>query len=164
MSKKTPTEKTRKKEQTTPSESKEETTTTTPPVELNEEQLPPTPTQPEPLTMENLKKEIDILAQVALQHADQIAALQEVFARKRRPVKSNGKIQILDKHTGQIYPSKNNAYQSLLKANELKELVDKGVFGEDPARNTFGWYALEREWPDRFEEVKPEKAETDGKP
>lgn len=53
-----------------------------------------------------------------------------------------------------MYPSKNNAYQTLLKSGELKDLVDKGVFGETPEKNTFGWYVLEREWPDRFEEVK----------
>ena len=75
----------------------------------------------------------------------------------KKPPVSNGKVQILDKQTGEIYPSKNNAYQTLLKSGDLKELVDKGVFGDNPAKNTFGWYALVRELPDRFEEVKPEE-------
>ena len=54
----------------------------------------------------------------------------------------NGKVQIRDKQTGTIYPSKNNAYQTLLKSGELKDLVDKGIFGDIPEKNTFGWYAL----------------------
>jgi hypothetical protein len=82
-----------------------------------------------------------------------IVHLQEAIARKRRPVASNGKVKILDKHTRTIYPSKNNAYQSLLKSGELEPLVDQGVFGPVPEKNTFGWYVLAREWPDRFEEV-----------
>ena len=77
------------------------------------------------------------------------------FRRKRKPPASNGKVQILDKQTGEIYRSKNNAYQTLLKSGELKDMVDKGVFGDIPQKNTFGWYALVRELPDRFEEVKP---------
>ena len=84
-----------------------------------------------------------------------MAELQETLARKRKPVASNGKVQILDKQTGEIYRSKNNAYQTLLKSGALKELVDKGIFGDIPQKNTFGWYALVRELPDRFEEVKP---------
>ena len=60
--------------------------------------------------------------------------------------------------TGEVYPSKNNAYQTLLKAGELKELVDKGIFGAVPEKNTFGWYALVRAWPDRFEEKKSEES------
>ncbi|MFC1871493.1 hypothetical protein ACFLYF_03740 [Chloroflexota bacterium] len=35
-------------------------------------------------------------------------------------------------------------------------MVDKGIFGDNPAKNTFGWYALVRELPDRFEEVATE--------
>ena len=83
--------------------------------------------------------------------------LQETLARKRKPVSSNGKVQIRDKETSTVYPSKNNAYQSLLKSGALKELVDKGLFGEVPEKNTFGWYTLVREWPDRFEEIPSEK-------
>ncbi len=52
-----------------------------------------------------------------------------------------------------------NAYQSLLKSGELKELVDKGVFGDVPEKNTFGWYALTRALPDRFEGIKPQTAD-----
>lgn len=106
-------------------------------------------------TLESLFEELQSLKQLAGEHTNLIAQLQETLARKRKPVSSNGKVQILDKQTGEIYPSKNNAYQTLLKSGELKDLVDKGVFGDIPAKNTFGWYALVRELPDRFEEVKP---------
>ena len=94
--------------------------------------------------------------QVVQEHSQQIAELLEALARKRKAV-PNGKVQIVDKKTGQIFPSKNNAYQTLLKSGDLKELVDKGIFGSDPVKNTFGWYALVRELPDRFEEVKSEQ-------
>lgn len=117
----------------------------------------PTPEQepestPTP-TIEQLHQEILTLKQLALEHSGMIVELQQAIARKRKPVASNGKIQIRDKQTGTVYPSKNNAYQSLLKAGELKSLVDKGLFGDVPEKNTFGWYVLAREWPDRFEEV-----------
>lgn len=118
----------------------------------------PQAAQPEePLTLESVQKELDILKELASDHAKQIASMQEALAKKRRPT-SNGKVQILDKLTGKIYPSKNSAYQTLLKAGELKELVDKGVFGPEPEKNTFGWYALVRAWPDRFEERKVEES------
>ncbi len=109
---------------------------------------PPTPSEPpdQPLTLESLHHEIQSLKST-------IAELQQTLARKRKPPVSNGKVQIRDKQTGQVYPSKNNAYQSLLKSGELKALVDKGVFGDIPEKNTFGWYVLNREWPERFEEV-----------
>jgi hypothetical protein len=106
-----------------------------------------------PLTLKQLHQELETLKQVVLEHSQLIAQLQETLAKKRRPVASNGKVQIRDKQTGTVYPSKNNAYRSLLKAGELKELVDKGIFGLVPEKNTFGWYALVREWPDRFEEI-----------
>ena len=102
----------------------------------------PTP----PLTLKYLHQELESLKQV-------MTELQEALARKRKPVQLNGKVQIRDKQTGTIYPSKNNAYQTLLKSDELKTLADKGILGPVPAKNTFGWYALVREWPDRFEEV-----------
>jgi len=108
---------------------------------------------PPPLTMKQLHQELETLKQVVGEHAQLIAQLQETLARKRKAVQSNGKVQIKDKQTGSVYPSKNNAYQSLLKSGELKSLVDKGLFGPDPEKNTFGWYTLQREWPDRFEEV-----------
>ncbi len=106
-------------------------------------------------TIESIYQELESLKQLVGEHAQLITQLQETLARKRKPVSSNGKVQILDKQTGQIFPSKNNAYQTLLKSGELKNLVDKGVFGDIPEKNTFGWYALVRELPDRFEEVKP---------
>jgi hypothetical protein len=109
--------------------------------------------QEEPLTLEGIQKELNSLKELVLSHSELIAALQEASTKKRKPT-SNGKIQILDKQTGEVYPSKNQAYQTLLKSGELKELVDKGVFGSEPEKNTFGWYALVRAWPDRFEEKK----------
>ena len=121
----------------------------------------PKPEEPQPEataipapTLESLFEELQSLKQLVGDHAQLITQLQETLARKRKPVSSNGKVQILDKQTGQVFPSKNNAYQTLLKSGELKDLVDKGVFGDIPEKNTFGWYALVRELPDRFEEVK----------
>ena len=121
-----------------------------------EEPQPEAPATPAP-TLENLFEELQSLKQLAEEHTNLIAQLQETLARKRKSVSSNGKVQILDKQTGEIFPSKNNAYQTLLKSGELKELVEKGVFGDIPQKNTFGWYALVRELPDRFEEVKAEE-------
>lgn len=112
--------------------------------------------QEEPLTLESIQKELNSLKELVLNHSEWITSLQDTLTRKRKPT-SNGKIQILDKITGEVYPSKNQAYQILLKAGELKELVDKGIFGSDPEKNTFGWYALVRAWPDRFEEKKVEE-------
>jgi len=122
------------------------------------EQGAPKREAPKTLNMTYLYSELQAVKQIVQEHGQQIADIQEVLARKRKP-KSNGKVQIRDKKTGKIYPSKNNAYQSLLKSGELKALVDKGVFGDNPVKNTFGWYALVREWPDRFEEVKAEQSE-----
>ena len=98
----------------------------TPQKELTTTSKPEKPSTPPPLTLKQLHQEIETI---------------------------NGKVQIKDTQTGAVYPSKNNAYQSLLKSGELKGLVDKGLFGPDPEKNTFGWYTLQREWPDRFEEV-----------
>ena len=108
------------------------------------------------LKLSDIQKEIESLKQTVLDHAQQIADLQARALPKRKPTR-NGKIQIRDKQTGKVYPSKNNAYQSLLKAGELKELVDKGIFGPEPEKNNFGWFALVRAWPDRFEEVREVK-------
>jgi len=134
------------------------------PEEPQPQETPPTESQPEPEApqpqleaiepkLSDIKLILDALAATVLDHTRQIAEIQEALARKRKPV-PNGKVQILDKQTGTVYRSKNNAYQTLLKSGELKELVDKGVFGDNPKKNTFGWYALVRELPDRFEEVK----------
>jgi len=125
-----------------------------------EPQPEPESPQPQPEAVEpklsDIKLILDALTATVLDHTRQIAELQEAMARKRKPV-PNGKVQIRDKKTGKTYPSKNNAYQTLLKSGDLKELVDKGIFGDNPAKNTFGWYALVREWPERFEEVPEEK-------
>ena len=99
----------------------------------------------------SLQDQWDLLRQQILEHGERIAHLETIRRRKAVP---NGKVKILDKMTGEVYHSKNGAYQTLLKAGELKELVDKGLFGSDPVKNTFGWYALVRAWPERFEEVK----------
>lgn len=110
---------------------------------------------PKSLNMVYLYSELQAVKQIIQEHGQQIGNIQEILARKRKPA-ANGKIQIKDRKTGKIYPSKNNCYQSLLKSGELKELVDKGVFGDNPGKNNFGWFALQREWPDRFGEVKTE--------
>lgn len=112
----------------------------------------PQPEKPKPLAY--LNQELQSLKHQVDEHANLMTQLQEILIRKRKPVASNGKVQIKDKQTGTVYRSKNNAYQSLLKSGALKDLVDKGVLGPDPQKNTFGWYTLVREWPDRFEEVK----------
>jgi len=114
---------------------------------------PELPSKPKPLTMSSLHSELDALRQVVDQQGLLIKQLMETPARQRKPPTSNGKIQIKDTKTGKIYPSKNNVYQSLLKTGELKELVDAGVFGPIPEKNSFGCYALFRAYPDRFVEV-----------
>jgi hypothetical protein len=111
-----------------------------------------------PLTLSSLHKEVETLRQAVQDHTQLIADLQGMIALKRKPT-LNSKIQIRDKATGKVYPSKNNCYQSLLRAGELKELVEKGIFGLQPEKNNFGWFALVRAWPDRFEEMKPEASE-----
>lgn len=117
----------------------------------------PQPEKPKPLTLASLKQELQSLRVVIDDHSSLMAQLQEIIIRKRKPVASNGKVQIKDKQTGTVYRSKNNAYQSLLKSGALKELVEKGVFGDVPEKNSFGWYTLVRQYPDRFEEIKPEE-------
>ena len=92
---------------------------------------------PAPITLEYLAAEIEALKLV-------IADLQQSISRKRRAPVTNSKVQILDTRTGAVYPSKNNAYQSLLKSGELNPLVKNGLFGDDPPHNTFGWYVLNR--------------------
>jgi hypothetical protein len=113
----------------------------------------PKPIPAKPFTLASLKTELEAIKQLVQGQSQKIADLEGALARKRRPTR-NGKVQIRDKQTGNVYPSKNNAYQSLLKSGELKELVDKGIFGPNPAKNNFGWFALVRAWPDRFEEIK----------
>jgi hypothetical protein len=114
---------------------------------------PEPPSKPKPLTMISLHNELEALRQTVGQQGALIAQLMETPVRQRKPPTSNGKVQIKDTVTGKIYPSKNNVYQSLLKAGELKDLVDKGIFGANPEKNSFGCYNLFRAWPNRFEEV-----------
>jgi len=114
---------------------------------------PEPPSKPKPLTLSSLHSELEALRLVVDQQAILIKQLLEAPVRQRKPPTSNGKVQIRDKQTGKIYPSKNNVYQSLLKAGELDDLVKQGVFGSDPAKNSFGCYNLFRAWPNRFEEV-----------
>jgi len=114
---------------------------------------PEPPSRPKPLTLISLHAELEALRETVGQQGALITQLLETPVKQRKPPASNGKIQIRDKQTGKIYPSKNNVYQSLLKAGELKELVDAGVFGPNPAKNSFGCYNLFRAWPNRFEEV-----------
>jgi len=107
--------------------------------------------EPEPFDMQ---KEILFMKAVILDLSAQMAEL--IASRKplRRPT-ANGKVQIKDNWTGKVYPSKNNVYQTLLKSGELDSLVKQGVFGPEPEKNTFGWYALQRAIPDRFEVIQP---------
>lgn len=114
--------------------------------------------KPKVLNLSIVQKEIEALKQVVQEHSEMMAELQEALARKRKPT-ANGRIEIKDKQTGKVYPSKNNCYQSLLKSGDLKDLVSKGIFGAEPEKNNFGWFALVRAWPDRFEEVKAEQTE-----
>ena len=140
-------------------------------VETPAETPTPEPEAKKPVipTLDSLQEELKLVKQVILEHNQQIIELQEMatelqdmVSRKRKPT-SNSKVQIKDKLTGRVYPSKNNAYQSLLKAGDLKELVDKGVFGSDPEKNTFGWYALKRALPDRFEEITDKESDEKAK-
>ena len=118
----------------------------------------PAPIKPKPLTMTSLHAEIEELRKIVEGQATLIKQLLEAPVRQRKPPTSNGKVQIKDTLTGKIYPSKNNVYQSLLKAGELDDLVKQGVFGSDPAKNSFGCYNLFRAWPNRFEEVHEEQS------
>jgi len=117
------------------------------------------PSKPKPLTLVSLKTDVDALNK-CLQLMDlKLEGFEAFLALKRKPT-ANGKVQIRDKQTGKIYKSKNSVYQTMLKAGELKDLVEKNIFGASPEKNTFGVYALFRAYPDRFEEVRePEKTE-----
>ena len=117
------------------------------------------PSKPKPLTLVSLKTDVDALNK-CLQLMDlKLEGFEAFLALKRKPT-ANGKVQIRDKQTGKIYKSKNNVYQTLLREGELKDLVEKNIFGASPEKNTFGVYALFRAYPDRFEEIRePEKPE-----
>lgn len=132
--------------------SEEQPTRETPPQPAASTPEPETPAT-NTISLEQLQEELELLKQLLGEHTNLITQLQEALARKRKPVASNGKVQIKDKLTGKIYKSKNNTYKSLLKSGDLKDLVDQGIFGDIPEKNTFGWYVLNRACPDRFEEV-----------
>ena len=102
--------------------------------------------------MASLKAEVDELHSLIQTLTTQMTDVQSQLTLKRKPTNSS-RIRIRDKQTGKIYKSKNNVYQTMLKAGELKDLVEKGIFGDIPEKNTFGVNALFRAWPDRFEEV-----------
>jgi len=116
----------------------------------------PKPEAPKPMTLADMQKVVEALSKTVVEHSEKILTLEELLARKRKAV-PNGRVEIKDTKTGKVYPSKNNTYQSLLKSGDLEELVAKGIFGSDPAKNNFGWFALQRAWPDRFTEIKPGK-------
>ena len=145
----------------------EESTLTPTPTPIPETKIEPSPTsqpptsKPSPLTMAKLQAGIDKLWERIQTLDTQMTDVQAQLLLKRKPT-NNSKCQIRDKVTGKLYKSKNNVYQTMLKAGELKELVDKGIFGAIPEKNTFGVYALFRAYPDRFEEVhqqEPDKTE-----
>jgi hypothetical protein len=117
-------------------------------------------TKPKPLTMASLKAEVDELRALIQTLTTQMADVQSQLALKRKPT-ANNKVQIRDKQTGKIYKSKNSVYQTMLKAGELDKLVEAGTFGPNPAKNTFGVYALFRALgPDRFEETHQQEPES----
>jgi hypothetical protein len=110
--------------------------------------------------MASLKAEVDELRALIQTLTTQMADVQSQLALKRKPT-ANNKVQIRDKQTGKIYKSKNSVYQTMLKAGELDKLVEAGTFGPNPAKNTFGVYALFRALgPDRFEETHQQEPES----
>ena len=116
-------------------------------------ETPALPPKPKPLTMANLKTELDELRVLIQTLSTQMADVQSQLTLKRKPT-ANGKVQIKDTVTGKIYKSKNSVYQTMLKAGEIDKLVESGIFGPNPAKNTFGVYALFRALgPERFQEI-----------
>jgi hypothetical protein len=128
-----------------------------PVVEHKTESMHTLPPKPKTLTLAYLQEECGVLMEIIELHSTLITELQETQARKRKPPISNGKVEILDTLTGRTFPSKNNAYQTMLKAGELNDLVKKGLFGDNPYKNSFGCYNLFRAFPGRFVGVKPEE-------
>jgi hypothetical protein len=120
-----------------------------------------TPNPPKKLTLSNVLHELETLKQTVLHHTEQLADIESRLTRARKSTSptSRTRVQIRDKQTGTVYRSQNATYRSLLKSGELKELVDKGVFGSVPEANSYGWFALWRAWPNRFVEVRSEQTE-----
>jgi hypothetical protein len=113
--------------------------------------------QPAPLTLESLAKAIQLLRRDFDAQTLKIEEILMLMAKKRKPATNgNGRVQILDTKTQITYKSKNNVYQTLLRNDELTDLISQGVFGADPKKNSFGWYALNRAFPGRFVEVHPD--------
>ena len=83
----------------------------------------------------------------------QLADVKEHRADARADMAKRPRTQIKDNTTGRVFKSKNATYQALLREGALKELVEVGLFGDDPKGNNFGWFALNRALPGRFEEV-----------
>jgi hypothetical protein len=127
------------------------------------EPIPPviiTQEVPAPLTLESLQKAIQLLRQDLDTHTIKLEEILVLVSKRRKPAANgNGKVQILDTKTQITYKSKNNAYQTLLRNDELTDLISQGVFGADPKKNSFGWYALNRAFPGRFVEVPTVQAE-----
>ena len=134
-----------------------EPTIVEPPVDNEPPHIPVLGPKPKNLTMAYLQEEIDYLMALDALRIYQNSQKSETIARKRNPPNSNGKIQMLDKVSGRTYPSKNNLYLSLLKAGELTELVEKGLFGPNPEKNTFGVFSLLRAWPTRFQPIQSQE-------
>jgi hypothetical protein len=132
--------------------------TPTPEIKIEPPVIPEPPSKPKPPTTASLKLELDELRTLTQTLTTQMTDVQSQLALKRKPT-ANGKVQIRDKQTGKIYKSKNSVYQTMLKAGELKDLVDKKIFGDVPEKNTFGVYALFRAYPDRLEEVPEQEPE-----
>jgi hypothetical protein len=112
--------------------------------------------EPAPLTLESLQKALQLLRQDFDTHTVKLEEILALVSKRRKPsANGNGKVQILDTKTQITYKSKNNVYQTLLRNDELTDLISQGVFGQDPKKNSFGWYALNRAFPGRFVEVPP---------
>jgi hypothetical protein len=76
------------------------------------------PSKPKPLTLVSLKTDVDALNK-CLQLMDlKLEGFEALVAMKRRPPANSNKVQIRDKQTNKLYPSKNSVYQNLLKAGE----------------------------------------------
>jgi hypothetical protein len=101
-----------------------------PPVAAETPALPP---KPKPLNMANLKVEVDELRALIQTLTTQMTDVESQLTLKRKPA-ANGKVQIKDTVTDKIYKSKNNFYQTRLKAGELKDLVEKGILGAVPTK------------------------------
>jgi hypothetical protein len=143
-------------EQTQPQE-----TAATPTPEPGEPGEEPTHTPVQKYKFYDILEELETIKAALFCHDQRLIDIESRLPKRRRSTSpiSRTRIQIRDKETGIVYPSQNNAYKTLLKNGDLKELVEKGIFGTEPERNSYGWFALKRAWPDRFEELREAKTE-----